>query len=231
MEPNKSFDLYESSLNETVPENQPSVLLPPITSFGLLNDPRQFTFRLSRHKFVCKMLSGAKRVLEIGCQDGFTSLFASRYLEEIVSVDFFPKHVEDAKKFMSTYVKNVDFRLIDIVKSPVLNDDNVLFDAGFSLDVLEHIDLSDEPYFFRNILLSLSKKSIFIVGMPSLESQVYASKNSKMGHVNCKSGEDFKKTCEKYFNYVLMFSMNDEVVHTGFFPMAHYLLAVCCDPK
>jgi hypothetical protein len=24
-----------------------------------------------------------------------------------------------------------------------------------------------------------------------------------------------------------VFSMNDEVVHTGFYPMAHYLLAVC----
>jgi hypothetical protein len=25
-----------------------------------------------------------------------------------------------------------------------------------------------------------------------------------------------------------MFSMNDEVVHTGFHPMAHYLFALCC---
>jgi hypothetical protein len=25
-----------------------------------------------------------------------------------------------------------------------------------------------------------------------------------------------------------MFSMNDEVVHTGFYPMAHYLLGVAC---
>jgi len=27
---------------------------------------------------------------------------------------------------------------------------------------------------------------------------------------------------------VFVFSMNDEVVHTGFYPMAHYLLAVAC---
>jgi hypothetical protein len=25
-----------------------------------------------------------------------------------------------------------------------------------------------------------------------------------------------------------MFSMNDEVVHTGYHKMAHYLFAVCC---
>jgi hypothetical protein len=30
---------------------------------------------------------------------------------------------------------------------------------------------------------------------------------------------------------VFLFSMNDEVVHTGFYPMAHYLFAVCADRK
>jgi hypothetical protein len=28
-----------------------------------------------------------------------------------------------------------------------------------------------------------------------------------------------------------MFSMNDEVVHTGFSPMAHYLFALCGQPR
>ena len=32
---------------------------------------------------------------------------------------------------------------------------------------------------------------------------------------------------EAWFHTVFVFSMNDEVVHTGFFPMANYLLAVC----
>lgn len=36
---------------------------------------------------------------------------------------------------------------------------------------------------------------------------------------------DFKNTMQRYFHNVFMFSMNDEVVHTGFHPMAHYLLA------
>ena len=29
----------------------------------------------------------------------------------------------------------------------------------------------------------------------------------------------------------LPFSMNDEVVHTGFYPMAHYFFALCCGKK
>ena len=34
-----------------------------------------------------------------------------------------------------------------------------------------------------------------------------------------------------YLFYVFIFSMNDEVVHTGFTKMAHYLLGLCCSPK
>ena len=35
----------------------------------------------------------------------------------------------------------------------------------------------------------------------------------------------------KYFENVFLFSMNDEVVHTGFSPMAHYLFVICCQKK
>jgi hypothetical protein len=67
--------------------------------------------------------------------------------------------------------------------------------------------------------------------MPSLESQTYASEASRAGHVNCQSGPQLKATLERYFDNVFIFSMNDEVVHTGFHKMAHYLLGLCCGPK
>ena len=72
---------------------------------------------------------------------------------------------------------------------------------------------------------------IAIIGMPSLESQKYASEASKIGHVNCKKSEDLKTTLMQHFENVFMFSMNDEVVHTGFYRMANYILAVCVSPR
>jgi hypothetical protein len=42
---------------------------------------------------------------------------------------------------------------------------------------------------------------------------------------------ELKKTMQRHFHNVFMFSMNDEVVHTGFHPMAHYLFAVCAGRK
>ena len=61
-----------------------------------------------------------------------------------------------------------------------------------------------------------------------MESQPFASTQSKLGHVNCKSGDAFKRVMERHFHTVFMFSMNDEIVHTGFYPMAHYLLGIGC---
>jgi hypothetical protein len=46
--------------------------------------------------------------------------------------------------------------------------------------------------------------------------------------VNCKTAKDLRQLMQKFFHNVFIFSMNDEVVHTGFHPMAHYLFAVCC---
>jgi 2-polyprenyl-3-methyl-5-hydroxy-6-metoxy-1,4-benzoquinol methylase len=105
------------------------------------------------------------------------------------------------------------------------------YDGIFSLDVLEHIQKEDENVFMKNICGSLSEDGSVIIGMPSLESQVYASEPSKIGHVNCKTAPDLKALMEIHFKNVFLFSMNDEVLHTGFHPMSHYLLALCCTPR
>lgn len=39
--------------------------------------------------------------------------------------------------------------------------------------------------------------------------------------MNCKSAPNLKALMQEYFHNVFMFSMNDEVVHTGFHKMAH----------
>ena len=61
---------------------------------------------------------------------------------------------------------------------------------------------------------------------PNVTSDAYASEASKKGHINLKSHDQLREDMQKYFKNVFMFSMNDEIVHTGFGPMAHYLFAV-----
>jgi hypothetical protein len=93
---------------------------------------------------------------------------------------------------------------------------------------MEHIWPSDEGWFMRNITQMLSEHGVFIVGMPSLESQVYASDGSKALHCNCKTEQGLRESMQKYFVNVFMFGMQDETLTCSYGPMNHYRLAVCC---
>ena len=102
----------------------------------------------------------------------------------------------------------------------------------------KEVNLAKKIFFYlpfyllhKNILYSLKKNGILVFGCPSIESQKYASKLSKKGHVNCKNKIDLKRIMLIYFNCVLMFSMNDEVVHTGYDKMSHYIFAICTNKK
>ena len=187
------------------------------------NNPRDLVFNLARYKFVSKMLSGKDKVLEVGCGDTFAARVVQQEVNELHGIDFDPIFVDDVKSRMTS---KWEFNIVvhDILEKPYIEAG--MFDAAYSVDVIEHIEPKDEDAFMRNVCLSLKKNGIFISGSPSLESQAYASPISKAGHVNCKSGTEFKKMMEKYFYNVLMFSMNDEVIHTGFYPMAHFLFAI-----
>ncbi len=115
----------------------------------------------------------------------------------------------------------------DILSGPV----GETFAAGYALDVIEHIPKPDEQRFMSNIAQSLDENGVLNIGTPSIQSQAYASAPSKEGHVNCKDHKELRDLMLEYFHNVFIFSMNDEVVHTGFYPMAHYLLALAVGRK
>jgi 2-polyprenyl-3-methyl-5-hydroxy-6-metoxy-1,4-benzoquinol methylase len=187
------------------------------------HDPKRTLFTLARYKFVARMLSGRKHVLEVGCADAFGTRIVQQAVGKITATDFDPLFIDDVRERMNPHWP-LEVFVHDMLKGPVPGR----FDAVYALDVLEHIQEKDEDVFIKNTIASLDRTGIVIFGMPSLESQGYASPQSKAGHVNCKSGEALKVTLERYFHTVFVFSMNDEVVHTGFYPMAHYLLGVAC---
>lgn len=186
------------------------------------DDPKRLTFTFARYKFVAKMLGGKARVLEVGCGDGFVSRVVLQDVGDLVAVDFDPVFIDDVNQRMTDKWR-FEARVHDILAEPVAPGG---FDAAFSLDVMEHILPKDEDAYLTNIAASLGEHGVFIAGMPSLESQEYASPPSKAGHVNCKTAPDLKAALERHFHNVFLFSMNDEVVHTGFHKMAHYIFAM-----
>lgn len=191
----------------------------------LHESPRNLLFTLSRYKFVSKMFDGFGKVLEVGCQEGFGAHLISPVVGKLDCVDFYTPYIESSVRRCN--MTNTSFSARDMLDGTIGSD----YDGVFSLDVLEHIPKDDENVFMKNICGSLAEDGSVIIGMPSLESQVYASEPSKIGHVNCKTAPDLKALMEIHFKNVFLFSMNDEVLHTGFHPMSHYLLVLCCTPR
>jgi len=189
-------------------------------------NPKQLLFILARYKFVARMFSGFASVLEIGCGDATGTRLVQQEVGKLRAVDFDEVFIQDAKARLEPDWP-MDLAVHDLLEAPVPGS----FDGIYALDVLEHIPREQEDRFIRNAVSSLKPDGALIFGMPSLESQPYASAPSKAGHVNCKNGGDFKRLMEKYFSRVFIFSMNDEVLHTGFHAMSHYLFALCCGRK
>ncbi len=190
------------------------------------DDPKHLLFRLSRYKFVAKMLSGSEHVLEIGCGDAFGTRLVQQEVKALSATDF------DA-----VFIKDVEARMVERWRFPVFTHDLLdgpiagSYDGIYALDVLEHIAQKDEHTFLKNAFAPLTEHGVGIIGMPSLESQAYASPTSRAGHVNCKSLPQLKALMQNFFHNVFMFSMNDEVVHTGHHAMAHYLFALGAHKK
>ena len=190
------------------------------------DDPRRLVFVLARYKFVAKMLSGWHHVLEVGCADAFGTRVVLQEVERVTAVDFDPVFVKDAADRMDERWR-FDCRVHDILAGPVAGQ----FDGAYALDVLEHIEKKHEERFVSHIVQSLTPEGVLIIGTPSIQSQAYASAPSREGHVNCKDYRDLRDLLSRFFHNVFMFSMNDEVVHTGFYPMAHYLFALCSSKR
>jgi SAM-dependent methyltransferase len=189
------------------------------------DDPRRLAFVLARYKFVAKMLEGRARVAEVGCADAFGTRIVAQAVRRVTAYDFDPIFVADARR-RSSAVWPFDVQDHDILRRPLPEK----YDGVYCLDLLEHVPPRREQALLTNLRQSLRPSGVFIVGTPSSESQAYASPPSKAGHVNCKSGPALARLLRAHFSNVFLFSMNDEVVHTGFAPMAHYRLAVCTGP-
>jgi len=197
------------------------------TNYAWHDDPKRLSFTLARYKFVAKMLSGCPNALEVGCGDAFGTRIVQQEVKQLTAIDFDPVFIADVRARLVSewqfecFVHNI---LNGCVYSSTVDGK---FCAAYSLDVLEHIALKDEELFLQNIVTSLELHGVVIIGTPSKASQHLASPLSKAGHVNCKDGPELKTLLQKFFHNVFMFSMNDEVVHTGHQAMAQYLFAVC----
>lgn len=187
------------------------------------DDPKRLCFHLARYKHTAKLLDGFGRVLEVGCADGFGTRIVRQHVGELVAIDEDERSIDEAilassSSWPVTFVRGTIQELFRLSSSK--------FDAVYALDVLEHVAPDED--FLRDMA---AIAPVAVLGTPSKESQQHASAMSRLGHVNCYSGADLRRRLHEFWDQVFLFTMHDEILGTGYYPMAHYLLALCVGGK
>lgn len=189
-------------------------------------DPKMIGFMAARYKFVAKMLDGVGLALEAGCGDGFGAPVVAQSVGKLVCTDIDEQTLADNTHRLA-FVPNLSFDYFDFRKDKYPSPVN----AVYCVDVIEHVFPDEEDVFLKNLAASLTPTGIAIFGTPNQTAEQYASENSRKGHINLKNHRALRDLMKQHFEQVFLFSMNDEVLHTGYYPMAHYLWALCVVPR
>ena len=192
------------------------------TSYSLTHDPKHLAFVLARYKFCAKMLHGKRRVMEVGSGDGFGLPLIAQVAEQVYCLDWDARHVESIRRRLGKHLPNVTAIHRDLNEEPA----GVEVDAAFWVDVLEHLDPATEGRVLEHIIAALPRDGVLITGTPNQTAEQYSSACSRVQHINLKTLESLRALMLRYFDNVFMFGMNDEVLHTGYGPMSHYLWSV-----
>lgn len=195
--------------------------LGPCASYALIHDPKRLGFVLSRYKFCAKMLEGKESALEVGCGDGFGIPIMAQAVGRLHCLDWNDPNLQSVPQRLA-HLKNVTYGCLDVTK----DQPKGTYDAAYSIDVLQHIEPEREAAFFRHLCASLSPAGVFVVGTPNKMAAPHASPQGQAQFINLKTAPDLRALLSRYFINTFVFSMNDEVIHTGYHPMAQYLFAI-----
>jgi SAM-dependent methyltransferase len=193
-------------------------------SYNLLSDPKRLGFVLSRYKFAAKMTGRQKRILELGCSEGIGTPILAEFASHYTGVDMDACAIATAKA-------NWTNDKWEFIEADFLGHRYGTFDSIVSLDVIEHIHREYEPLFFDTVAQNLGEDGICLIGTPNITSAPYASVGSQRGHVNLYDAARLEAAIRTVFHNVFMFGINDEIVHTGYAPMAHYLIGLGCNKR
>ena len=206
--------------------DQFNISLGPATAQAYAKDPRMLSFISSRYKFASKMFAGVDVAIEIGCGDAFGGPIVAQSVKRLICTDI-DEEIITQNRTRCEIFKNMEFHYHDFRAKTYPERARAIY----LVDVIEHIFQKEEPQFMANLVNSLTPDGFALVGTPNKDAEQHASQHSREGHVNLKTPKTLRDMLSQYFQNVFMFSMNDEVVHTGFGPMAHYVWGLGVGPR
>ena|GEM_PF-2969533 len=121
-----------------------------------------------RYFFASRFAQG-KRILDIGCGEGYGSAFLSQSADAVVGIDRDEAIIDHARKKYSS-IPNLTFKVGNCQDAP---NDTGSFDMVVSFELLEHLDLDDQVRFLNSVRQRLGPDGLFIVSSP--EKNEYAA--------------------------------------------------------
>lgn len=80
----------------------PELTLGPHVSFIARRTPRRLLHLLSYYKFAAKMIGSGKRVLDVGCSEGFGTQLVAEFADHCVGVDIDKDAIDFANASVAT---------------------------------------------------------------------------------------------------------------------------------
>lgn len=220
----KNFEEHTVLWQENIEKYGP-ITLPAEYTHYIQDNALQLLVRLARYKFVAKNLKKTDRVFEIGSGTGFGAQFLAQHCLFVKGIEF--KKDEIARANSIKRRSNVEYIQGDFFDL----DDKEKFDVIVNLDVIEHMPEDIGEKLIAKTTNHLSKNGMMIIGTPSIYSFPYQGPQSRAAHVKCYDQEELLKIVDRHYGRTLAFSMNDEMVHTGFSKLAWYYFVVAFYPK
>lgn len=217
---NNNQKKYAELITKIYEDYPQGLTLPPEYGYFAEHDLLRMLIRLARYKFVARMVRKTDVVLEVGSGSGLGAIFLAQHAKHVTGLDIKTTEVEEARSYNKR--GNVSFIVEDLYDHPR----DKTYDVIVALDVIEHFAVRDGKKLIAKMIRHLNPTGMLILGTPSHYSYEYQSALSQASHIKCYTQEELQSLLDGYFSRVLMFGMNDELVHTGNSKMSWYYFAI-----
>lgn len=229
MDDKKTLEHYDpqqyEKLVDTMYETYGDVVLPAEYAYFLQENTLRLLIRLARYKAIARQLGPADDVLEIGSGSGVGAMFLAQHCRSVLGIDLKEHEVNEARGINKR--PNVRFEVGDFFDLPA----EASFDTIVNLDVVEHLPEAEGERLIERTTRHLRDTGMLVLGTPSIHSYPYQSALSQAAHVRCYDLDELTAIVGRHYGRILRFSMNDELVHTGFSKLAWFYLLFAFYPR
>ena len=186
-------------------------------------NPLMAAIKLARFKFVARMLSGDDVVADLGCGNGYSAHMYAHFAKAVVGVDLYadiPRAREHWRR------DNLSFIKADLAQGLPSQLSQAGITAITAVDVIEHFAQPHGAALIEQAAGILPPGGMMILGTPSKFSEAYRSAGSRRSHLHEYEPDELRALVGKHFKRTLLFSMNDETVHTGFSKLAWFFFVL-----